>query len=95
MTLGNRVFQVRPLKFARTKVIYGCSPPLPAPPRPSHPPTVPPKNISLITVGATQPQDYRRFIEIAGCYLQTGDELNTATRVATLVPHPAETTNKE
>ncbi len=28
-------------------------------------------------------------------YLQTGDQLNTATRVATLVPHPAETTQKE
>jgi cyanophycinase len=27
-------------------------------------------------------------------YLQTGDQLNTATRVATLVPHPAETTGK-
>jgi cyanophycinase len=27
-------------------------------------------------------------------YLQTGDQLNTATRVATLVPHPAETTDK-
>jgi cyanophycinase len=27
-------------------------------------------------------------------YLRTGDELNTATRVATLVPHPAETTDK-
>jgi cyanophycinase len=28
-------------------------------------------------------------------YLQTGDQLNTATRVATVVPHPAETTQKE
>ncbi|MCU1250647.1 MAG: cyanophycinase [Edaphobacter sp.] len=28
-------------------------------------------------------------------YLQTGDQLNTATRVPTLVPHPAETTDKE
>jgi cyanophycinase len=27
-------------------------------------------------------------------YLLTGDKLNTATRVATLVPHPAETTDK-
>jgi cyanophycinase len=27
-------------------------------------------------------------------YLRTGDQLNTATRVATLVPHPAETTDK-
>jgi len=27
-------------------------------------------------------------------YLQTGDQLNTATRVADLVPHPAETTDK-
>jgi len=27
-------------------------------------------------------------------YLRTGDKLNTATRVATLVPHPAETTDK-
>lgn len=27
-------------------------------------------------------------------YLQTGDQLNTATRVATLVPHPAEITDK-
>jgi cyanophycinase len=27
-------------------------------------------------------------------YLQTGDQLNTATRAATLVPHPAETTDK-
>jgi len=27
-------------------------------------------------------------------YLRTGDQLNTATRVATLVPHPAEATDK-
>jgi cyanophycinase len=27
-------------------------------------------------------------------YLRTGDQLNTATRVATLVPHPAETADK-
>jgi cyanophycinase-like exopeptidase len=27
-------------------------------------------------------------------YLRTGDQLNTATRVATLAPHPAETTDK-
>jgi hypothetical protein len=27
-------------------------------------------------------------------YLHTGDQLNTATRVATIVPHPAETTDK-
>ena len=27
-------------------------------------------------------------------YLRTGDQLHTATRVATLVPHPAETTDK-
>jgi hypothetical protein len=29
-----------------------------------------------------------------GFYLRTGDQLNTATRVAILVPHPAETTDK-
>jgi hypothetical protein len=66
MTLGKRSVRVRPLNFARTKVIIGVLAALAGAAAAQPPSHGPAKGYLLITGGATQPPDYQRFIEMAG-----------------------------